>query len=154
MLIEEDLGREIAQAVARMLVVYYRRPGGQYQFSSLLDLDPGSDRIRKALSYARENLREDLPVERLAKVASLSVRQFGRAFASSTGMTPAKAIERLRIEAAQPMVENGRQTFDEIARLVGFVDPDRMSQSFIRVLGRTPQEIRRLSRQATAADRR
>jgi len=154
MLIEEDLGREIAQAVARMLVVYYRRPGGQYQFSSLLDFDPGSDRIRKALSYARENLREDLPVERLANVASLSVRQFGRAFASSTGMTPAKAIERLRIEAAQPLVENGRQTFDEIARLVGFVDPDRMSQSFIRVLGRTPQEIRRLSRQATAADRR
>jgi transcriptional regulator GlxA family with amidase domain len=154
MLIEEDLGREIAQAVARMLVVYYRRPGGQYQFSSLLDFDPGSDRIRKALSYARENLRADLPVERLAKVASLSVRQFGRAFAATTGMTPAKAIERLRIEAAQPMVENGRQTFDEIARLVGFVDPDRMSQSFIRVLGRTPQEIRRLSRQATAADRR
>jgi len=154
MLIEEDLGREIAQAVARMLVVYYRRPGGQYQFSSLLDFDPGSDRIRKALSYARENLREGLSVERLAQVASLSVRQFSRAFASSTGMTPAKAIERLRIDAAQPMVENGRQTFGEIARCVGFVDSDRMSQSFIRVLGRTPQEIRRLSRQATAANHR
>jgi len=145
-LIEEDHGKERAQAVARMLVVYYRRPGGQYQFSSLLDFDPGSDRIRKTLSFARENLRNDLSVERLAEVAHLSVRQFGRAFSSATGMTPAKAIERLRVEAARPMVEDGRQTFDEIARLVGFIDPDRMHQSFLRTLGHTPQEIRRLYR--------
>lgn len=152
-LIEEDLGKAIAQAVARMLVVYYRRPGGQYQFSSLLDFDPGSDRIRAALSFARENLRENLSVERLAAVAHLSVRQFGRAFASSTGMTPAKAIERLRVETARPMVEDGRRTFDDIARLVGFVDADRMCQSFIRTLGHTPQEVRRASRRALAADR-
>ncbi|KLK89649.1 AraC family transcriptional regulator [Microvirga vignae] len=152
-MLEEDLGKEIAQAVARMLVVYYRRPGGQYQFSSLLELDPGSDKIRRALSFARENLSQNLSVERLAEVANLSVRQFSRAFVASAGMPPAKAVERLRVEAARPMVEDSRRTFDEIARLVGFGDPDRMSLSFIRTLGHTPSEIRRLSRQAVSATR-
>jgi transcriptional regulator GlxA family with amidase domain len=144
-LIEEDLGKEIAQATARMLVVYYRRPGGQYQFSSLLDFDPGSDRIRKTLTYARENLKDQLSVEKLAEVAHLSVRQFTRAFGSSVGMSPAKAIERLRVEAARPMVEDARRSFDEIAGLVGFVDPERMCQSFIRTIGHTPQELRRVT---------
>ncbi|CAH2602223.1 GlxA family transcriptional regulator [Rhodovastum atsumiense] len=153
-LIEEDLGAAIAQAVARMLVVYYRRPGGQYQFSSLLEFDPGSDRIRRTLSYAREHLATDLSVTRLAEVASLSVRQFGRAFAASTGMTPAKAIERLRVEAARPMVEDGRRSFDEIARLTGFGDPERMCQGFLRVVGHTPLELRRLARQGAAVSER
>jgi transcriptional regulator GlxA family with amidase domain len=153
-MIEEDAGREVAQVVARMLVVYYRRPGGQYQFSSLLGFDPGADRIQRTLSFARENLAQDLSVDRLAEVASLSVRQFGRAFAASTGTTPAKAVERLRVEAARPMVEESRQTFDAIARLVGFVDPDRMCQSFIRVVGRTPLELRRAARQGAESERR
>lgn len=148
-LIEEDFGRETAQAVARMLVVYYRRPGGQYQFSSLLDLDPGSsDKIRKALRFARENLTANLTVEYLAEVCGLSIRQFSRAFAAATGMTPAKAIERLRVEAARPLVEDSRQTLDEIARHVGFVDPDRLTQSFLRITGHTPSEVRRMWRRA------
>ena len=146
-MIEQDLGKDTAVSVARMLVVYYRRPGGQYQFSSLLDFDPGSDRIRTTLSFAREHLGDNLSVERLAEVANLSVRQFGRAFASSTGMTPARAVERLRVEAARPQVEEGRQTFEEIARLNGFIDAGRMYQSFLRVVGRTPQELRRCARQ-------
>ncbi len=145
-LIEEDLGREIARAVARMLVVYYRRPGGQYQYSSLLDLDPESDRIRKALIFAREHLSDRLSVERLAEAAHLSVRQFGRGFVASTGLTPAKAIERLRVESARPRIEDGSETFDTIAQTVGFADPDRMRQSFVRILGHTPQELRRLAR--------
>ncbi|MCX7512253.1 GlxA family transcriptional regulator [Frateuria hangzhouensis] len=145
-MIEQDLGRGAALEAARMLVVYYRRSGGQHQFSSLLDLDAGSDRIRKVLLFAREHLRENLPVERLAEIANLSVRQFGRAFASSTGMTPARAVERLRVEAARPPVEDGRQTFDEIARMTGFGDADRMCQGFLRIVGRTPQELRRSAR--------
>ncbi|MBM7059603.1 GlxA family transcriptional regulator [Pseudomonas sp. UL073] len=149
-MIEQDLGKQVALAVARMLVVYYRRPGGQYQFSSLLDCDPGSDRIRSTLSFAREHLRDKLSVERLAEVANLSVRQFGRAFASSTGMTPARAVERLRVEAARPQIEGGRQTFEEIARLNGFIDAGRMCQSFLRVIGRTPQELRRGAREVDA----
>lgn len=145
-LIEEDLGREISRAVARMLVVYYRRPGGQLQYSSLLDLDPGSDRIRQALSFAREHLSEPLQVERLAEAAHLSVRQFSRAFVATTGMSPAKAIERLRVESARVLVEDTRQTLETIARAVGFVDPERMRQSFIRVLGQPPSMLRQAMR--------
>jgi transcriptional regulator GlxA family with amidase domain len=147
-LIEEDLGREVSRAVARMLVVYYRRPGGQLQYSSLLELDPESDRIRHALSFAREHLSEPLSVERLADVAHLSVRQFSRAFIAATGMTPAKAIERLRAEAARPRVEDGRETLETIAHVVGFADPERMRQSFIRVFGHAPRAMRRLARAA------
>ncbi len=142
-LIEEDLGRALSRAVARMLVVYYQRPGGQMQHSSLLELDPGSDRIRAALVYAREHLSEPLSVERLAEVAHLSVRQFSRAFVAGTGMTPAKAIERLRVEAARPRVEDGRETLDAIAQAVGFADAERMRQSFIRILGQPPRALRR-----------
>ena len=145
-LIEEDIGREISRTVARMLVVYYRRPGGQLQHSSLLDLDPGSDRIRRALSFAREHLSDPLSVERLADESHLSVRQFGRAFLTATGMTPAKAVERLRAEAARSRVEDGRETLETIAQSVGFADPERMRQSFIRVFGQPPRALRRLAR--------
>ena len=104
-LIEEDLGRDVARAVTRTLVVYYRRPGGQMQYSSLLELDPQSDRIGAALAFMREHLAEPLSLDRVADAVHLSTRQFGRAFLQSTGMTPAKAIERLRVEAARPSVE-------------------------------------------------
>jgi transcriptional regulator GlxA family with amidase domain len=148
-LIEEDLGREVARKVARMMVVYYRRPAGQMQFSSLLDLDPGSDRIRRVLSFVREHLAEDLSVERLAGVAHLSTRQFSRAFVSSTGMTPAKAVERVRVETARPMVEETRETLEAIARAVGFADAERMRQSFVRVFGQSPRALRMHAREAT-----
>ena len=147
-MIEQDLGKEVSRSVARMLVVYYQRPGGQYQFSSLLDFDPGSDRIRAVLTYARDHLHEDLPVERLADVANMSVRQFGRVFAAAIGVTPSKAVERLRIESARPLVEDSNQTFEGIARRCGFGDADHMLRSFMRVVVRTPQELRRSSRQA------
>lgn len=145
-LIEEDLGRDMARAVARMLVVYYRRPGGQLQYSSLLDLDCESGRIRNTLLFAREHLSETLSVERLAEVSHLSVRQFSRAFLVATGMTPAKAIERLRVESARPMVEEGRETLDVIARTTGFGTPERMRQSFVRILGMAPQALRHVGR--------
>ena len=145
-LIEEDLGRDISRAVARMLLVYYRRPGGQMQYSSLLDLDPESDRIRRTLSFAREHLSEPLSVEQLAEVAHLSLRQFSRAFIAATGMSPAKAVERLRVEAARPMVEDSRETLEAIARAVGFADPERMRQSFVRVSGQPPRTLRRAAR--------
>jgi transcriptional regulator GlxA family with amidase domain len=150
-LIEQDLGRDLSRAVARNLVVYYRRPGGQLQHSSLLDIDPDSDRIRRVLTFAREHLAELLTVERLAEIAHLSVRQFSRAFVEATGLTPAKAIERLRIEEARPRVEFGRETLDEIALAAGFDDPERMRQSFIRVVGQSPQALRRLARNSARA---
>jgi transcriptional regulator GlxA family with amidase domain len=149
-MIEQDLGRDVARAVARMLVVYYRRPSGQGQYSSLLALDPDSDRIRRTLGYAREHLREDLSVERLADVAHLSARQFGRVFAAATGMTPARAIERLRVETARPQVEDGTMGFEEIACKAGFTDADHMCRSFLRVVEHTPQDLRRSARRHLA----
>jgi transcriptional regulator GlxA family with amidase domain len=147
-LIEDDLGATVARKVARMMVVYYRRPGGQMQYSSLLDLDPGSDRIRRVLSFAREHLARPLTVDELADVAHLSVRQFSRAFAAATGMTPAKAVERLRVEAARPLVEESDEPFEIIARAVGFVDEDRMRESFVRALGQSPRAVRNSMRTA------
>ena len=123
-LIEDDLGREMARAAARMLVVYYQRPGGQMQYSSLLDIDPGSDRIRCSLIFAREHLPEPLSVERLAEVACLSVRQFSRAFVLGTGMTPAKAIERLaRHPWLQSQAKESRRTTWRLAHARGRAGP-------------------------------
>ncbi len=144
-LIEDDLGRDIARAALRQLVVYHRRPGGQSQFSELLELDPPSDRIRGALSFARAHLHEALPVERLAGVACLSPRQFGRAFVAETGQTPAKAVERLRAEAARLRLETSQESIELIARRVGFADPERMRRAFLRVFGQPPQVLRRVS---------
>ena len=142
-LIEEDLGKTIARSVARQLVVYHRRAGGQMQFSALLRLDPDSDRIRGVMSYIRENLSTALPLERLADIANLSIRQFGRSFFKATGTTPVKLVERLRVEAAKPRVEEGRESLHAIARSVGFEDSDRMRRAFLRVIGKTPRMIRK-----------
>lgn len=145
-LIEDDLGRDAARAAARELVVYHRRSGGQSQFSTLLDLDPPSDRIREALTYARTHLRETLSVERLAAVACLSPRQFGRAFLAETGQTPAKAVERLRAEAARLWIETTQEPIEQIAPRVGFTDPERMRRAMLRVFGQPPQALRRAAR--------
>lgn len=144
-LIEEDLGSDIARGVARTLIVYYRRPGNQSQFSAMAEMEPESDRIRRVLSYMRENLTQALPTEQLATVACLSPRQFGRAFLAETGETPAKAVERLRVEAARQRVERSLEPIEIIARTVGFVDPERMRRAFIRVTGHPPQSIRRMA---------
>lgn len=145
-LIEDDLGKDIANAVARLLVVYHRRAGGQMQHSALLQLAPDADRIHKVLTFAREHLAQPLPVEKLADVANLSIRQFGRAFSQATGTTPARLVERLRVEAARPRIQEGREPLEVIARSVGFTDADRMRLSFRRVFGQVPQVLRRESR--------
>jgi transcriptional regulator GlxA family with amidase domain len=84
------LGAEVARAVARKLVVYYRRAGGQSQFSALLELEPKSDRIQSALAFAKRNLDKPLTVRQLAGAAHLSPRQFSRAFRAKTGQSPAR----------------------------------------------------------------
>ncbi|WP_257166862.1 GlxA family transcriptional regulator [Bradyrhizobium sp. SRS-191] len=142
-LIEDDHGAELSRAVARRLVVYHRRPGGQSQFSALLELEPRSDRVRRALTYAKENLRNPLSVEELAEAASLSPRQFSRIFREETGQSPAKAVERLRLEAAKAMLEDGRHSMDVVARDTGFADRDRMRRAFLRFFGQPPQSLRR-----------
>ncbi|GBQ94476.1 AraC family transcriptional regulator [Gluconacetobacter liquefaciens] len=149
-LIENDLGQEIAKAVARKLVIYHRRGGGQSQFSALLELTPKSDRIQAALSYARENLHKPLSVPDLAEVAHLSPRQFSRAFHAETGQSPAKAIENLRVEAARNLMEQSRHPIDLVARHTGFSDRDHMRRAFLRAFGQPPQVLRRQARQQPA----
>jgi transcriptional regulator GlxA family with amidase domain len=145
-MIEADHGAELARSVARKLVVYHRRAGGQSQFSTLLELEPKSDRIQLALEHARRNLKHRLNVEELADIASLSPRQFSRAFQAETGQSPAKAVQRLRVEAARLMMEGGRHSMDVIAAETGFADRERMRRAFLRVLGQPPQLIRRHAR--------
>jgi transcriptional regulator GlxA family with amidase domain len=145
-MIEKDYGQDVSRAAARKLVVYHRRAGGQSQFSALLELEPKSDRIQKAIDYASANLRNVLSVEQLADVAGLSPRQFTRAFSAETGQSPAKAVERLRVEAARLMLEQGRHSMDVIADEVGFADRERMRRAFLRTLGQPPQAIRSLGR--------
>jgi len=145
-LIENDLGPEIAKSVARKLVVYHRRGGGQSQFSTLLELTPKSDRIRTALTYARENLHKALTVPELADAAHLSPRQFSRAFHAETGQSPAKAIENLRVEAARNLMEQSRHPIDIVARQTGFSDRDHMRRAFLRAFGQPPQVLRRNAR--------
>jgi transcriptional regulator GlxA family with amidase domain len=142
-LIEEDLGLEVSRSVARKLVLYHRRAGGQSQFSSLLELDPRSDRIQLVLTHARRHLTKRLSVEDLAEVAHLSPRQFSRAFHSETGQSPAKAIEHLRLEAARALMEDTSHSMDVVAQQTGFADRDRMRRAFLRTYGQPPQAIRR-----------
>jgi transcriptional regulator GlxA family with amidase domain len=147
-MVEEDLGIEAARSVAKKMVVYHRRTGGQSQFSALLELEPKTDRIQKALSYARQNLKRDLSVDDLADAANLSRRQFTRAFRAETGQSPAKAVETLRVEAARSMIEEGNHSLEVIAREHGFADPERMRRAFLRAFGQPPQAIRRAARAA------
>jgi transcriptional regulator GlxA family with amidase domain len=144
-LVERDIGREATRELARMLVVHHRRAGGQSQHSALLDMDAASDRVQTALQFARSNLATPLTVDKLAEAARLSPRQFSRVFRSETGISPAKAIENLRLEAARLMLEQGRLPIEEIASETGFGDRERMRRSFMRAFGQSPQSVRNAS---------
>ena len=145
-LIGEDLGEDIARRTAQQLVVYHRRPGGQSQFSALLEMDRPQARFGPLLGWARARLDQPLEVERLAERAAMSPRHFARAFTAETGVTPAKAVERLRVEAARGPVEAGVEPIDHIAAKVGFGDPERMRRAFVRAFGQPPQALRRAAR--------
>ncbi len=144
-LVEKDMGANIARATAKMMVLHHRRAGGQSQHSAMFELDAKTDRIQNALAFARKNLREALTIEQLADAARLSPRHFTRVFRLETGLSPARAIENLRLEAARYLLEQGRLPIEEIARETGFGDRERMRRSFLRSYGQTPQSIRNAS---------
>ena len=147
-MIAEDLGETIAQRTAQELVVYRRRPGGQSQFSALLEMERPDGRFSALLGWMREHLSGSLTVEALADHVHMSPRNFARAFLAETGMTPAKAVERLRLEAARERVEGGSEPIDTVAAATGFLDPERMRRAFIRGFGQPPQALRRAARAA------
>ncbi|WP_210211705.1 MULTISPECIES: GlxA family transcriptional regulator [unclassified Mesorhizobium] len=142
-LIEDDLGPAIARRTAQQLVVHQRRPGGQSQFSGLIELGGRSGRFVELIEWMRTNLDQPLTVERLADRAAMSPRNFARVFAAETGATPAKAVERLRLEAARMAVESSNAALDRIAEQSGFGDAGRMRRAFMRSFGQPPQAIRR-----------
>lgn len=142
-LIAEDLGEDVTRRVARQLVVYYRRPGGQSQFSAMAELQPAGQRFEGLLDHIRSNLQARLDVDALARLACMSPRNFSRCFAAETGVTPARAVERLRVEAAAAALESGNRPVQQVARDCGFGDPERMRRAFLRTLGMPPSARRR-----------
>ncbi|MBH1929600.1 GlxA family transcriptional regulator [Serratia rubidaea] len=141
-LIGEDLGHVVASQVAQQLVVYFRRPGGYSQKSSLLTAEPFNEVFTELMGWIREHIAEVITVERLACRVAMSPRNFSRIFRREIGVTPAKAIEQIRLEVARERVEQGRDSFEQIAANVGFKSADRMRDAFLRILRESPQSIR------------
>jgi transcriptional regulator GlxA family with amidase domain len=142
-LVEEDFGRAAALWIARHLVLFARRPGGQSQFSVLLDLQ-AADRepLRDLQTWVAEHLAEDLSVERLAGRVHMSSRNFARVFRQQVGWTPARFVERLRVEAARRRLEETNAGLAQVARECGFGSPDSLRRSFQRVLRVAPADYR------------
>ena len=143
-LVEADCGREVALQVARELVVFLKRPGGQAQFSQVLQAQTADSAGFDALhAWISDNLRDsDLSVERLAAQSHMSPRNFARVYKQKTGRTPAKAIELFRMEAARRMLEDSQRSIEQIAGLCGFGDEERMRCTFHRHLAISPRDYR------------
>ena len=142
-LVEADLGHALAMTVARGLVVFLKRPGGQSQFSAPLSAQAASANGLDALhAWMAEHLGSDLRVERLAARAGMSPRTFARVYAAKLGTTPAKTVERLRVEAARRALEDDDAPIKQIAHRCGFGDEERMRRAFVRRLGVSPSEYR------------
>jgi len=142
-LVEDDLGLQIALNVAREMVLYLRRSGGQSQFSTALSLQ-ASDRkqIEEVRSWAVDNLRKDLAVQGLAAKAGMSPRNFARVFARDTGTTPARFVEHVRVEAARRRLEESRDKLEKVATDCGFGSVQGLRRSFLRVLRVPPKDYR------------
>ncbi len=142
-MIAEDRGSDVARAVAQGLVVYYRRPGGQSQFSALLAMQGAESRFDTLLDHVRRHLARPHRVDDLAAHCAMSPRHFAREFQARTGVTPAKAVERVRVEAARAALLNGADSVQRVANDCGFGDVERMRRSFMRLLGVAPSTLRR-----------
>jgi transcriptional regulator GlxA family with amidase domain len=141
-LVEEDLGRTIALAVARYLVVFLKRPGGQAQFSAALSLQAAEDRFGALHDWINAHLAADMSLPVLASQAGMSERSFSRRYAEATGLTPVRAVERLRVEAARRLLSESRLPVKRISQRCGFGSEETMRRSFLRLLSATPQEYR------------
>jgi transcriptional regulator GlxA family with amidase domain len=141
-LVEEDAGRALSLAVARHLVMFLKRPGGQAQFSTVLSLQGAEDRFGDLHAWMSGRLNGDLSLPALARKAGMSERSFSRHYAQSTGLTPARAVERLRVEAARRLLSDTRLPVKRIAARCGFGSEETLRRSFGRLLASTPQDYR------------
>ncbi|MDT0332092.1 GlxA family transcriptional regulator, partial [Nocardiopsis lambiniae] len=142
-LVEEDLGRRVALGVARSLVVFLRRPGGQAQFSAPLSAQWAQrPAVREVQHWMVEHPAGDLSVEGLAGRVGLSPRQFSRVFAREVGCTPGRYVERVRVEAARRWLEDSGLGVEAVARRSGFASAEVMRRVFVRTLGCSPAGYR------------
>lgn len=151
-MVEDDLGRAVALGIARRFVVFLKRPGGQSQFSAQLagQLAERSP-LRDLQGWVAEHLADDLTVERLAEQVAMSPRNFSRAFRRDVGVTPARFVERVRVEAARRRLEDSTAAVEEIAAGCGFGTAETMRRTFLRVLRVTPSDYRNRFRSERAS---
>jgi transcriptional regulator GlxA family with amidase domain len=142
-LVEEDLGRETAVEIARWLVLFLQRPGGQAQFSTHLSAQLAERRpLRELQSWIADHLDSDLRVEALAERAAMSPRNFARFFRRETGMTPAAYVEELRVEHARQLLEESADPVEIVSARCGFGTPETMRRAFSRRVGAPPAAYR------------
>jgi transcriptional regulator GlxA family with amidase domain len=141
-LAEKDLGRTVALAAARHLVMFLKRPGGQAQFSTALSLQTAEDKFGALHDWINGHLAEDISLPVLASQAGMSERSFSRHYAEATGLTPSRAVERLRVEAARRLLSESRLPVKRISQRCGFGSEETMRRSFLRLLAATPQDYR------------
>ena len=150
-LVEDDLGRDAALDIARHLVVFLRRPGNQAQFSAQLAGQLAHrEPLRDVQQWIADHPAADLSVEALASQASLSPRQFARAFAAEVGMPPGRYVDRVRLETARRRLEDTADGVEQTARSCGYGTPEAMRRAFLRTLGVGPGEYRRRFRTGPA----
>jgi transcriptional regulator GlxA family with amidase domain len=143
-LIERDLGPKLALAVARLLVVFLHRPGGQSQFSAALELPPSTDRRLRGLAAAVVAAPQNRwTVDVLARRAAMSTRNFARVFTQRQGQTPAAFVERVRLDVARMKLEASDESVASVAARAGFGTEETMRRVFLRSLGITPADYRR-----------
>jgi len=143
-LVEDDLGRDVALALARHLVVFLRRPGNQAQFSAQLAAQTAQrEPLREVQQWITEHPADDLCVETLAARARLSPRHFARAFQTETGMPPGRYVDRVRLEHARRLLEDTADGIEQISRTSGYGTPETMRRAFVKALGTAPSEYRR-----------
>jgi transcriptional regulator GlxA family with amidase domain len=142
-LVEEDLGSTLALQVARALVLFLRRPGGQSQFSALLASQTSEHRpLRNLQVWIAESVRQDLSVESLASRVAMSPRNFARVFKREIGTTPGHFVEQIRIECARRELEMTEKSLEEIAAVSGFKSGEVMRRAFVRCVGTSPSAYR------------
>jgi transcriptional regulator GlxA family with amidase domain len=154
-LVEEDFGRQVALGVARQLVMFLQRPGGQSQFSSQLSTQ-AADRepLRELVEWIADHLTEDLSVASLAERAAMSPRHFARVFASELNMTPARFVELQRVEAARRRLEESSDALERVAATCGFGGAEVMRRAFVRSIRVSPSDYRSRFRSSRRHDGR
>ncbi len=143
-LVEADLGREIAKRVAGQLVMFFKRSGGQTQFSHRKEAElAGRSALQEVQRWAANNPAEDLSVPEMARRMGITPRHFARLFRAEVGVTPAAWVENVRIEAARRLLEDGLAAPKQVATQCGFADADTLRRAFQRQIGVTPAEYRK-----------